>query len=72
MLIFYFANHDLFHLKLCRLSSYDMNICMWFRILNWTIFDGVIAHADQGWQKDGKYSYFPGRWEILVIPGKYW
>ena len=26
----------------------------------------------QGWQKGGKYSYFPGRREILVIPGKYW
>ena len=30
----------------------------------------LLAH--QGWQKDGKYSYFPGRLEILVIPGKYW
>ena len=26
----------------------------------------------QGWQKGGKYSYFPGRREILVIPGNYW
>ena len=26
----------------------------------------------QGWQKGGKYSYFPGRPEILVIPGNYW
>ena len=27
---------------------------------------------EQGWQKGGKYSYFPGRREILVIPGNYW
>jgi Ni/Fe-hydrogenase subunit HybB-like protein len=26
----------------------------------------------QGWQKSGKYSYFPGRREILVFTGKYW
>ena len=26
----------------------------------------------QGWQKGGKYSYFPRRREILVIPGNYW
>jgi type IV secretory pathway VirB9-like protein len=23
-------------------------------------------------QKSGKYSYFPGHWEILVFTGKYW
>ena len=34
------------HLKYCRLSSYDMKMCMWFRIFDWTIFDGVISHAD--------------------------
>ena len=28
--------------------------------------------GQQGWQKGGKYSYFPGWWEILVIPGNYW
>lgn len=22
-----------------------------------------------GWQKFGKYSYFPGHWEILYLPG---
>ena len=31
-----------------------------------------LVTVKQGWQKGGKYSYFPGRWEILVIPGKYW
>ena len=34
------------HLKLFRLPSYDMKMCMWFRIFDWTISDGVIAHAD--------------------------
>ena len=40
------------------------------------IFTGSQASNDtlqeQGWQKGGKYSYFPGRREILVIPGNYW
>ena len=26
----------------------------------------------QGWQKSGKYSYFPGQQEIQGIIGKYW
>lgn len=25
-----------------------------------------------GLEKSGKYTYFPGLWEILVFPGKYW
>ena len=26
----------------------------------------IFGSLDQGWQKGGKYSYFPGWWEILV------
>ena len=38
------------------------------------ICNRIIPHGSdkQGWQKGGKYSYFPGWQEILVIPGKYW
>ena len=31
-----------------------------------------IINLSQGWQRGGKYSYFPGRREILAIPGNYW
>lgn len=27
---------------------------------------------NQGWQKIGKYSYFPGQLEILVFTRNYW
>ena len=53
-------------------------ILRWLAVFKWTISLGkrhllhVFTHIKQGWQKDGKYSYFPGRREILVIPGKYW
>lgn len=29
-----------------------------------------VSHTIQGWNEDGKYSYFPQWWEILVIPTK--
>lgn len=33
----------------------------------------VLGHAYQGMgMKDPELLYFPGRWEILVIPGKCW
>ena len=34
------------HLKFCRLSSYDMKMCLWFWNFDSNIFDGVFAHAD--------------------------
>ena len=34
------------HLKFCRLSSYDMKMCMWFQNFDSTIFEWVIVHAD--------------------------
>ena len=34
------------HFKFCRLSSYDMKMCMWFKNFDLTILDGDIAHAD--------------------------
>ena len=44
------------------------------RYFGQTVSHGYISSivGEQGWQKGGKYSYFPGRREILVIPGKYW
>ena len=36
----------LIHLKICRLSTYIMKMCMCFWNFDLTITDGVIAHAD--------------------------
>ena len=42
---------------------------LWFTFpLNWSLTR--IGTYNQGWQKSGKYSYFPGRLEILVFTGK--
>ena len=38
----------------------------------WLLTFPVRVYSSQGWHKGGKYSYFPGCWESLVIPGNYW
>ena len=35
-------------------------------------FVAFFSSCRQGWQKSGKFSYFPGQQAILEIPGQYW
>ena len=43
-----------------------------FAQLNLLLKEQILIFRKPGWQKGGKYSYFPGQREILVIPGNYW
>ena len=46
----FLRNSNIFHrihLKFCRLSTYDMKLCMWFWNFDSTISGGVISHADK-------------------------
>ena len=68
--------------KMCtfqRGSSIDASYQVWVHLAKpfqrrrlLKINQSEIIACGQGWQKSGKYSYFPGRREIPVFSGKYW
>jgi hypothetical protein len=47
-------------------TSFEGNNCFIIRKLLLEVYNLNVLFCRQGWQKSGKYSYFPGRWEIRL------